>query len=141
MECKVFKVCALGADFNAASVLEDTISLREPSGKSNGLLFVCHLKTEKAFQRKLQDYAEQNPGLPPFNKTAFTLELDGDGRWVHNLRYSGKSSVSNRFSFHLRVVHQFVGVKPKVKPVATPKRRRASDSGCDDSGSEADANP
>ena len=96
-------------------------------------------KNEKAFQRKLQDYAEQNPGLPPFNKTAFTLELDGDGRWVHNHRDSGKSSVSNHFSFHL--VDRFVGVKPKVKPVATPKRRRASDSGCDDSGSETDANP
>ena len=139
MECRVFKVCALGADAKAASVLEDTISLREPSGKSNGLLFVCHLNNEKAFQRKLQDYAEQNPGLPPFNKTAFTLELDGDGRWVHNHRDSGKSSVSNHFSFHL--VDRFVGVKPKVKPVATPKRRRASDSGCDDSGSETDANP
>ena len=89
------------------------------------------------------DYAKQNLGLLPFNKTTFTLKLDG-GRWVHKPRNSRTSSVSDHFSFHL--VDQFVGVKPKAKPVATaPKRRRAtsSDSGCDDSGSEsdADANP
>ena len=87
------------------------------------------------------DYAKQNLGLLPFNnlKATFTLKLDG-GRWVHKPRKSRTSSVSDHFSFHL--VDQFVGVKPKAKPVATaPKRRRASDSGCDDSGSETDANP
>ena len=85
------------------------------------------------------DYAKQNLGLLPFNKTTFTLKLDG-GRWVHKPRNSRTSSVSDHFSFPL--VDQFVGVKPKAKPVATaPKRRRASDSGCDDSGSDADANP
>ena len=116
MECKVFKVCAHNADANAASVLDGTITLREPSGKSCGHLFVCQLtkgKNEKALKAKLEDYAEKRPDLNPFNKTAFTLELDLDGRWVHNLRYQGFSSVSDHFSFHL--VDQFFGVKPKTK--------------------------
>jgi hypothetical protein len=100
--------------------LDDTISLRKPSGKSNGLLLACQLtkgKNEKAFQRKLEECAEEHPRRPQFNKTTFTLELDDYGRWVHKPRYSHTSSVSDYFSFHLE--DQFVGVKPK--PVATPK--------------------
>jgi hypothetical protein len=95
----------------------------------------------QAFTEKLEEYAALHPekDLVPFNKTRFTLELDRNGRWVHKLRYKGFSSVSDHFSFHL--VDEFVGVKPTAKPVATPKRRRASDSGCDDSGADADANP
>jgi hypothetical protein len=116
MACRVFKVCARNADANAASVLDGTITLREPSDKSCGHRFVCQMtkgKNEKAFKAKLEAYAKKRPDLLPFNKTAFTLELDPDGRWVHNLRYEGFSSVSNHFSFHL--VDQYVGVKPKTK--------------------------
>jgi hypothetical protein len=122
--------------------LDHTISLRIPSDKSRGLSLACQLtksKNERAFLEKLEECAKDHPRLPTFNKTGFTLELDGYGRWVHKPKSSSTSSVSDYFSFHLE--DQFVGVKTKVKPVATPRRRRASDSGCDGSGSDADANP
>ena len=119
MECKRFKVCAFGADADADSVLDDTISLRIPSGTSNGVLLACQLtqgKNEMAFKTKLKECAEEHPRRPQFNKTTFTLELR-NGRWVHTPRKSRTSSVSDYFSFHLQ--DQFFGVKPK--PVATPK--------------------
>jgi hypothetical protein len=94
-----FKVCELGASEDAEPLLPDSISLFEPSDKSNGVKFFCQLGKNgpnRAFREK---FLKDHPKVK-FSKTGFTLEREGNRRWVHNPRDKANSSLSMYYSFH-----------------------------------------
>ena len=91
----------------------EPIAARLPSGKSNGVKYVCSFDREqnKAFQALLTAFAEKHPEkvTSPFTTSGFTLELEA-GHWVHKPRHPRKhSSVSKFYRFEL--VGEFVGIK------------------------------
>ena len=112
MPCLEFKVYDL-TDPNGKPLLEKPISARLPSGTSRGVNYECKFdrKENKAFRDLLTAFAAAHPNKVtlPFPKTAFAVELDHAGRWVHKVRPGANSSVTDFYRLHL--VDQFVGIK------------------------------
>ena len=93
-----FKVCDLGASEDAEPLLPDSIIFFEPGDKTNGVKLWCQFHTKKngAFKKL---FLKDHPKVK-FSKTGFTLEREGNGRWVHHPRDKANSSLSDYYSFH-----------------------------------------
>ena len=98
------------------------IILRKPSSDSNGVTHTCQMvaacKENQAFAaiRVLRKFETDHSTIKPFNRSSFTLEEDGEGRWVHRPKSNTKSSVSDHFRFEL--VNRLTGVRPTSSPTA-----------------------
>ena len=116
MDCLTFDVFYLNGD---TRLTKKPISLREPSSSGASVTHTCQMvgggSTEnKEFGAILRKFETDHPKFKPFNKTRFTLEEDGEGRWVHKSGSTKKGSVSDHFRFEL--VSKFTGVRPTSTP-------------------------